>query len=93
VDISNLDIFVLIALADAPAHGYAGLQDIRERSAGRVALIRACPEHVRTRFGAGMKYAFGRDLAAARAQGRRAHRLLDRDDRRATDHTEHTDKT
>jgi putative ABC transport system permease protein len=41
---------------------------------GRIfaALIRACPEHVRTRFGAGMKYAFGRDLAAARAQGRRA---------------------
>jgi DNA-binding PadR family transcriptional regulator len=36
VDISNLDIFVLIALADAPAHGYAAMQDIRERSAGRV---------------------------------------------------------
>jgi hypothetical protein len=41
---------------------------------GRIfaALIRTCPERVRTRFGGGMKYAFGRDLAAARAQGRRA---------------------
>jgi len=36
VDISNLDIFILIALTDAPAHGYAAMQDIRERSAGRV---------------------------------------------------------
>jgi len=36
VDISNLDIFILIALAGAPAHGYAAMQDIRERSAGRV---------------------------------------------------------
>ena len=36
MDISNLDIFILIALAGAPAHGYAAMQDIRERSAGRL---------------------------------------------------------
>ena len=36
MDISNLDIFILIALAGATAHGYAAMQDIRERSAGRV---------------------------------------------------------
>ena len=36
VDISKLDIYLLLALADAPAHGYALMQAIRERSAGAV---------------------------------------------------------
>ena len=35
-DMSRLDIFILIALADGPAHGYAAMQTIRERSAGEV---------------------------------------------------------
>lgn len=36
VDISKLDIYLLLALAEAPAHGYAVMQGIRERSAGTV---------------------------------------------------------
>jgi DNA-binding PadR family transcriptional regulator len=36
VDISNLDIYLLVALGDGPAHGYAVMQSIRERSAGAV---------------------------------------------------------
>jgi DNA-binding PadR family transcriptional regulator len=32
VDISNLDISILIALSDAPLHGYAAMQAIREQS-------------------------------------------------------------
>lgn len=36
MNISNLDIFILIALAEEPAHGYAVMQDIRERSGGSV---------------------------------------------------------
>jgi DNA-binding PadR family transcriptional regulator len=35
-DISTLDIYLLLALSDAPAHGYAVMQAIRERSAGAV---------------------------------------------------------
>ena len=35
MDISTLDIFVLLALADGPLHGYAVMQDIRARG-GRV---------------------------------------------------------
>ena len=33
---SNLDIYLLMALAEGPAHGYAVMQGIRERSAGAV---------------------------------------------------------
>ena len=36
VDISKLDIYLLLALAEGPAHGYAVMQAIRERSAGAV---------------------------------------------------------
>jgi DNA-binding PadR family transcriptional regulator len=36
MDMSNLDIYLLMALADGPAHGYAVMQGIRERSAGAV---------------------------------------------------------
>ena len=35
-------------------------------------LLRAAPAPARSRFGAGMRYAWGRDLAAARARGWRA---------------------
>jgi len=33
VDISKSDIYLLLALADGPAHGYAVMQSMRERSA------------------------------------------------------------
>jgi DNA-binding PadR family transcriptional regulator len=36
VDISKVDIYLLLGLADAPAHGYALMQAIRERSGGAV---------------------------------------------------------
>lgn len=36
MDMSKLDIYLLLALADGPAHGYAAMQAIRERSAGTV---------------------------------------------------------
>jgi PadR family transcriptional regulator PadR len=36
MDISNLDIYLLLALGDGSAHGYAVMQAIRERSAGTV---------------------------------------------------------
>jgi DNA-binding PadR family transcriptional regulator len=36
VNISNLDISILIALSDGPIHGYAAMQAIRERSSGTV---------------------------------------------------------
>ena len=36
VDISKLDIYLLLALGDGPSHGYAVMQAIRERSAGTV---------------------------------------------------------
>jgi PadR family transcriptional regulator PadR len=36
MDMSNMDIYLLVALADAPAHGYAVMQAIRERSGGAV---------------------------------------------------------
>jgi DNA-binding PadR family transcriptional regulator len=38
VDISKSDIYLLLALADAPAHGYAVMQAMRERSAGTVTV-------------------------------------------------------
>ena len=38
MDISRLDIYILLALADAPAHGYAVMQAIRDRSAGAVSV-------------------------------------------------------
>jgi PadR family transcriptional regulator, regulatory protein PadR len=33
---SSLDIYILVALAEGPAHGYAVMQAIRERSGGAV---------------------------------------------------------
>ncbi len=36
MNMSNLDILVLMALADGPVHGYAAMQAVRERSAGAV---------------------------------------------------------
>ena len=33
-----MDIYILLALADEPAHGYAVMQAIRERSAGTVGV-------------------------------------------------------
>ena len=36
MDISNLDISILNALADGPMHGYAAMQAIRERAGGAV---------------------------------------------------------
>lgn len=41
VDISKLDIYLLLALADGAAHGYAVMQGIRERSAGAVRVSTA----------------------------------------------------
>jgi PadR family transcriptional regulator len=38
VDISNLDISILIALADGPIHGYAAMQAIRDRSGAATRL-------------------------------------------------------
>src|SRR5688572_31438707 len=36
MDISKMDMYLLLALADGPAHGYAVMQAIRERSGGSV---------------------------------------------------------
>ncbi len=36
MDMSELDIYILLVLADGPAHGYAAMQAIRDRSAGAV---------------------------------------------------------
>ena len=36
MDISKSDIYLLLALAEGPAHGYAMMQTMRERSAGAV---------------------------------------------------------
>jgi PadR family transcriptional regulator, regulatory protein PadR len=36
MDISKSDIYLLLALAEGPAHGYAMMQNMRERSAGAV---------------------------------------------------------
>lgn len=36
MDMSRLDLFILIALSDGPVHGYAAMQAIRERSGGTV---------------------------------------------------------
>jgi PadR family transcriptional regulator len=36
VDISSLDLSILLALADGPVHGYAAMQAIRNRGDGRV---------------------------------------------------------
>ena len=38
VDISKLDIYLLLALGDGPSHGYAVMQAIRERSAGALRI-------------------------------------------------------
>jgi DNA-binding PadR family transcriptional regulator len=38
VDISKSDIYILLALADGAAHGYAAMQAIRERSGGAVTV-------------------------------------------------------
>lgn len=34
MDISNLDISILLAVSDGPVHGYAAMQTIRDRSDG-----------------------------------------------------------
>jgi DNA-binding PadR family transcriptional regulator len=34
VDISKLDILILMALAEGPVHGYAAIQGVRDRSDG-----------------------------------------------------------
>jgi DNA-binding PadR family transcriptional regulator len=36
MDMSKLDIFILVALADGPLHGYAAIQGVRDRSGGAV---------------------------------------------------------
>jgi DNA-binding PadR family transcriptional regulator len=36
LDMSTLDIYILLVLADGRAHGYAAMQAIRDRSAGAV---------------------------------------------------------
>ena len=36
MDMSRLDIFILMAMADGPVHGYAAMQAVRERSDGAV---------------------------------------------------------
>ena len=36
MDMSRLDTFILVALADGPVHGYAAIQGVRERSSGAV---------------------------------------------------------
>jgi PadR family transcriptional regulator PadR len=36
MDMSNLDIYMLMALADGPVHGYAAMQAVRDRSGGAV---------------------------------------------------------
>ena len=38
MDISKLDIYLLLSLTESPAHGYAMMQGIRERSAGTVGV-------------------------------------------------------
>lgn len=35
MDMSNMDILILIALSGGPLHGYAAMQGIREQSGGR----------------------------------------------------------
>jgi PadR family transcriptional regulator PadR len=36
MDMSKMDVFILMALADGPFHGYAAMQGVRERSDGAV---------------------------------------------------------
>jgi PadR family transcriptional regulator PadR len=36
MDMSKLDVFILMALADGPVHGYAAMQAVRDRSDGAV---------------------------------------------------------
>jgi PadR family transcriptional regulator PadR len=36
MDMSKLDVFILMALADGPVHGYAAMQGVRERADGAV---------------------------------------------------------
>src|SRR6185503_1196472 len=36
MDMSKLDVFILMAMADGPIHGYAAIQAVRERSDGAV---------------------------------------------------------
>jgi DNA-binding PadR family transcriptional regulator len=36
MDMSKMDVFILMALADGPVHGYAAMQAVRERSDGAV---------------------------------------------------------
>jgi DNA-binding PadR family transcriptional regulator len=36
MDMSRMDVFILMAMADGPVHGYAAIQAVRERSDGAV---------------------------------------------------------
>ena len=36
MDMSKLDVFILMAVADGPVHGYAAIQGVRERADGAV---------------------------------------------------------
>jgi len=36
MDMSRLDVFILMAVAEGPLHGYAAIQAVRERSGGAV---------------------------------------------------------
>jgi DNA-binding PadR family transcriptional regulator len=36
MDMSKMDVFILMAIADRPIHGYAAIQAVRERAAGAV---------------------------------------------------------
>ena len=36
MDMSKLDVFILMAVAEGPLHGYAAIQAVRERSGGAV---------------------------------------------------------
>jgi len=36
MDMSKLDVFILMAVADGPIHGYAAIQGVRERADGAV---------------------------------------------------------
>jgi DNA-binding PadR family transcriptional regulator len=36
MDMSRMDVFILLAIADGPMHGYAAIQAVRERGDGAV---------------------------------------------------------
>jgi PadR family transcriptional regulator, regulatory protein PadR len=38
MDMSRMDVLILVAMADRPVHGYAAIQAVRERSDGAVGV-------------------------------------------------------